>query len=71
LRRRGRTEGKVGGQAERGFVVRHVARPNGAVNSIADNLTDQVRNIRAWVTTAVATGDLRKKITVDAQGARS
>ena len=34
---------------------------------MADNLTDQVRNI-AQVTTAVAQGDLSQKITVDAQG---
>ena len=37
------------------------------VNSMASNLTDQVRNI-AEVTTAVANGDLSKKITVDVQG---
>src|SRR5204862_206372 len=37
------------------------------VNFMAGNLTDQVRNI-AEVTTAVATGDLSKKITVDAKG---
>ena len=37
------------------------------VNSMASNLTAQVRNI-AEVTTAVANGDLRKKITVDARG---
>ena len=38
-----------------------------SVNSMARNLTDQVRNI-AQVTTAVANGDLSQKITVDAQG---
>src|SRR5439155_12101762 len=38
-----------------------------SVNSMASNLTAQVRNIAA-VTTAVATGDLTKKITVDVQG---
>src|SRR4029079_15797856 len=37
------------------------------VNTLADNLTDQVRNI-ADVTAAVANGDLRRKITVDARG---
>ena len=37
------------------------------VNTLAGNLTDQVRNI-ADVTTAVATGDLSKKITVDVRG---
>ena len=37
------------------------------VNTLADNLTDQVRNI-ADVTTAVANGDLTRKITVDARG---
>ena len=38
-----------------------------SVNSMADNLTDQVRNI-AQVTTAVAQGDLSQKIDVDARG---
>src|SRR5207249_10758762 len=38
-----------------------------SVNSMAGNLTSQVRNI-AQVTTAVATGDLSKKITVDVRG---
>ena len=37
------------------------------MNTLANNLTDQVRNI-AEVTTAVAKGDLSKKITVDARG---
>ena len=37
------------------------------MNTLANNLTDQVRNI-AEVTTAVAEGDLSKKITVDAKG---
>ena len=40
------------------------------VNTLADNLTNQVRNI-ADVTTAVAQGDLSRKITVDAHAARS
>jgi HAMP domain-containing protein/CheY-like chemotaxis protein/signal transduction histidine kinase len=61
------TEGKLGGQAE----VRGVAGTwkdlTDSVNSMADNLTDQVRNI-AQVTTAVAKGDLSQKITVDARG---
>ena len=61
------TEGKLGGQAE----VRGVAGTwkdlTDNVNSMASNLTAQVRNI-AEVTTAVATGDLSKKITVDVKG---
>src|SRR6266849_5410000 len=58
------TEGKLGGQAQ----VRGLAGTwkdlNDSVNSMASNLTAQVRNI-AEVTTAVANGDLSKKITVD------
>ncbi len=61
------TEGKLGGQAE----VRGVAGTwkdlTDSVNSMASNLTNQVRNI-AGVTTAVAKGDLTTKITVDARG---
>src|SRR6185369_6733394 len=61
------TEGKLGGQA----VVRGVGGVwkdlTDSVNSMAGNLTNQVRNI-AWVTTAVANGDLSRKITVDVQG---
>jgi HAMP domain-containing protein len=61
------TEGELGGQAQ----VRGVAGVwmdlTGNVNMMADNLTRQVRNI-AQVTTAVANGDLSKKITVDARG---
>ncbi|HEY2714476.1 MAG TPA: HAMP domain-containing protein [Chthoniobacterales bacterium] len=61
------TEGKLGGQAE----VRGVAGTwkdlTDSVNSMAGNLTGQVRNI-AEVTTAVANGDLSKKITVDVRG---
>ena len=61
------TEGKLGGQAE----VRGVAGTwkdlTDNVNSMASNLTGQVRNI-AEVTTAVANGDLSKKITVDVKG---
>src|SRR5690606_33741019 len=61
------TEGKLGGQA---------SAPEGAgarkdltdsVNAMASNLTAQVRNI-AEVTTAVAKGDLSRKITVDVRG---
>src|SRR6266511_4135250 len=61
------TEGKLGGQAK----VRGVAGTwkdlTDSVNSMAGNLTSQVRNIAA-VTTAVAKGDLSKKITVDVKG---
>jgi HAMP domain-containing protein/signal transduction histidine kinase/CheY-like chemotaxis protein len=61
------TEGKLGGQAD----VRGVAGTwkdlTDSVNSMARNLTGQVRNI-AEVTTAVARGDLSRKITVDVQG---
>jgi HAMP domain-containing protein/CheY-like chemotaxis protein/signal transduction histidine kinase len=61
------TEGKLGGQA----VVRGVAGTwkdlTDSVNSMASNLTGQVRNI-AEVATAVASGDLSSKITVDVQG---
>ena len=61
------TEGKLGGQAE----VRGVAGTwkdlTDNVNSMANNLTTQVRNI-ADVTTAVARGDLSRKITVDVKG---
>src|SRR5947209_365180 len=61
------TEGKLGGQA----VVTGVAGTwkdlTDSVNSMASNLTNQVRNI-AEVTTAVANGDLSRKITVAVQG---
>ncbi|MFZ5720516.1 MAG: HAMP domain-containing protein, partial [Pseudomonadota bacterium] len=61
------TEGKLGGQAR----VRGVAGTwkdlTDNVNAMAGNLTGQVRNI-AEVTTAVARGDLSKKITVDVKG---
>ena len=61
------TEGKLGGQAE----VRGVAGTwkdlTDNVNSMASNLTAQVRNI-AKVATAVANGDLSQKITVDVRG---
>ncbi len=61
------TEGRLGGQA-------HVRGVGGVwkdltdnVNTMAENLTGQVRAI-AEVTTAVATGDLSKKITIDVKG---
>src|SRR5438874_4258023 len=61
------SEGKLGGQAD----VRGVAGTwqdlTNNVNMMAGNLTAQVRNI-AEVTTAVARGDLSKKVTVDVKG---
>ncbi len=61
------TEGKLGGQADVKGVAGIWKDLTDSVNSMAGNLTSQVRNIAA-VTTAVATGDLSKKITVDVQG---
>ena len=61
------TEGKLGGQAEVKGVSGTWRDLTENVNFMAGNLTDQVRNI-AQVTTAVAKGDLSKKITVDAKG---
>jgi HAMP domain-containing protein/signal transduction histidine kinase/DNA-binding response OmpR family regulator len=61
------TEGKLGGQAEVTGVAGTWKDLTDSVNSMASNLTAQVRNI-ADVTTAVATGDLSKKITVDVKG---
>jgi CheY-like chemotaxis protein/HAMP domain-containing protein len=61
------TEGKLGGQADVPGVAGTWRGLTDNVNAMADNLTEQVRNI-AEVTTAVATGDLSKKITVDARG---
>ena len=61
------TEGKLGGQADVPNVAGTWKDLTDNVNSLAGNLTDQVRNI-AQVTTAVATGDLSQKITVDARG---
>jgi HAMP domain-containing protein/signal transduction histidine kinase/CheY-like chemotaxis protein len=61
------TLGVLGGQAEVPNVAGTWADLTVSVNSMATNLTDQVRNI-AEVTTAVANGDLTRKITVDAQG---
>jgi HAMP domain-containing protein len=61
------TEGKLGGQAQVSGVSGTWKDLTENVNSMAGNLTAQVRNI-AEVTTAVATGDLSKKITVDVKG---
>jgi HAMP domain-containing protein/signal transduction histidine kinase/CheY-like chemotaxis protein len=61
------TEGKLGGQAQVAGVAGTWKDLTDSVNSMAGNLTAQVRNI-ADVTTAVATGDLSKKITVDVKG---
>ena len=61
------TEGILGGQAEVAGVSGTWSDLTDSVNFMASNLTSQVRNI-AQVTTAVAQGDLSKKITVDARG---
>jgi HAMP domain-containing protein/signal transduction histidine kinase/DNA-binding response OmpR family regulator len=61
------TEGRLGGQAEVEGVAGTWRDLTESVNFMASNLTNQVRNIAA-VTTAVANGDLSKKITVDARG---
>ncbi|MEV6759812.1 HAMP domain-containing protein [Streptomyces sp. NPDC051105] len=61
------TEGILGGQAEVQGVAGTWKDLTQSVNFMANNLTIQVRNI-AEVTTAVAKGDLSKKITVDAKG---
>src|SRR6185436_9729993 len=61
------TEGKLGGQAQVPGVAGVWKDLTDNVNSMAANLTGQVRNI-AEVTTAVAKGDLSKKITVDVKG---
>lgn len=61
------TYGKLGGQAEVPGVAGTWKDLTENVNQLATNLTDQVRNI-ALVTTAVANGDLSKKITVEARG---
>ncbi|MER7577392.1 HAMP domain-containing protein [Streptomyces sp. NPDC126514] len=61
------TEGELGGQAEVQGVSGTWKDLTQSVNFMANNLTIQVRNI-AEVTTAVAKGDLSKKITVDAKG---
>src|SRR6478609_7450896 len=61
------TDGKLGGQAVVPGVAGTWKDLTDSVNAMASNLTDQVRNIAA-VTTAVASGDLSKKITVDVRG---
>src|SRR5213083_2493689 len=61
------TEGKLGGQAQVIEVTGVWKELTESVNSMANNLTGQVRNI-AEVTIAVANGDLSKKITVDVRG---
>ncbi|MDI3386435.1 HAMP domain-containing protein [Streptomyces sp. B-S-A8] len=61
------TDGILGGQAEVQGVAGTWKDLTQSVNGMANNLTSQVRNI-AEVTTAVANGDLSKKITVDAKG---
>src|ERR1700759_2563512 len=61
------TDGKLGGQAQVSEVTGGWRDLTESVNSMASNLTAQVRNI-AEVTIAVADGDLSKKITVDVRG---
>ncbi len=61
------TDGKLGGQAEVPGVAGTWKDLTDSVNSMAGNLTDQVRNI-AEVATAIASGDLSRKITVDVRG---
>src|SRR5207247_1851671 len=61
------TEGKLGGQAQMKGLAGTWKDLTDNVNFMASNLTNQVRNI-AEVTTAVARGDLSKKITVDVRG---
>src|SRR5436189_6402203 len=61
------SEGKLGGQADVKGVAGVWKDLTDSVNSMARNLTSQVRNI-AQVTTAVANGDLSKTITVDVKG---
>src|SRR6188768_94352 len=61
------TEGKLGGQAQVPGVAGTWKGLTDNVNSMATNLTSQVRNI-AEVTTAIARGDLSRKITVDVKG---
>ena len=61
------TDGKLGGQAQVPGVAGTWKDLTDSVNSMASNLTGQVRNI-AEVATAIATGDLSKKITVDVRG---
>ena len=66
-RARGRYRGRLGGQANVPGVAGTWKDLTDSVNYMATNLTNQVRNI-ADVTTAVALGDLSRKITVDARG---
>jgi HAMP domain-containing protein/CheY-like chemotaxis protein/signal transduction histidine kinase len=61
------TDGKLGGQAEVPGVAGTWKDLTDSVNSMAGNLTGQVRNI-AEVATAIANGDLSRKITVDVRG---
>src|SRR5262249_52526240 len=61
------TDGRLGGQADVQGVAGTWKDLTESVNSMASNLTGQVRNI-ADVTKAVASGDLSKKITVDVKG---
>ena len=61
------TEGKLGGEAQGKRRCRNLERLDGQRELDGQNLTSQVRNI-AEVTTAVANGDLSKKITVDVKG---
>src|SRR5882724_10475359 len=61
------TDGKLGGQAQVPGVAGTWKDLTDSVNSMASNLTGQVRNI-AEVATAVASGDLSRKITVDVRG---
>ena len=60
------TDGKLGGQAQVPGVAGTWKDLTDSVNSMASNLTGQVRNI-AEVATAIASGDLSKKITVNVQ----
>src|SRR5205809_3224395 len=61
------TEGRLGGQANVVGVAGTWKDLTDSVNSMANNLTAQVRNI-AEVATAIANGDLSKKVTVDVSG---
>src|SRR5207245_1198247 len=67
VERRVGSDGRRGGQAQGRGAFQTCEDPTDNVNSMAANLTGQVRNI-AEVTTAVAKGDLSKKITVDVKG---
>ncbi len=61
------TEGKLGGQAEVPESCGYVEGSTENVNQLAGNLTVQLRDVSA-VATAIATGDLTRKITVEAGG---